>query len=253
MLNIAMHGCNGHMGRVISTLAAASSDSQIVCGVDISAPAADPGFPVFASLPEITVDYDVVIDFSTASAVDKLLSDCIAARKPLVLCTTGLSDTQKQKVAEAAKEIPVFFSANMSIGINLITALCRKAASILAPAGFDIEINERHHNRKLDAPSGTALAIGEALIEELGEGYYMDMGRMDRRAARDPKSIGMSAVRGGTIVGEHTVLYAGHDELIEIKHTAMSREVFAIGAINAASFLAQKGAGLYDMTKLLDA
>ena len=178
--------------------------------------------------------------------------DCIAAEKPLVLCTTGLSEEQKQKVAAASTKIPVFFSANMSIGINLITALCRKAASILAPAGFDIEINERHHNRKLDAPSGTALAIGEAIVNELGDGYYMDMGRMDRRAARDPKSIGMSAMRGGTIVGEHTVLYAGHDELIEIKHTAMSREVFAIGAVNAAKFLASQPIGLYDMTQMLE-
>jgi len=251
MIHVVMHGCNGHMGRVIANLAAASSDVQIVCGVDISTAVPSPAFPVFSSIPEITVDYDVVIDFSTASAVDTLLSDCVKAGKPLVLCTTGLTDAQKEKVREASLTIPVFFSANMSIGINLITALCRKAASILAPAGFDIEINERHHNRKLDAPSGTALAIGEALVNELGDGYYMDMGRMDRRASRDPKSIGMSAMRGGTIVGEHTVLYAGHDELIEIKHTALSREVFAIGAINAAKFLVQQPAGLYDMTQML--
>lgn len=250
MLNIAMHGCCGHMGRVITSLAA-SSDVKISCGIDVAAPASPVDFPIYKSIADADTAYDVVIDFSIASAVDSLLDDCVAAGKPLVLCTTGLSPEQKQKIAEASLHIPVFFSANMSIGINLITALARKAASILSPAGFDIEINERHHNRKLDAPSGTALAIGEALIDELGDGFYMDMNRMDRRASRDPKSIGMSAMRGGTIVGEHTVLYAGHDELIEIKHTAMSREVFAIGAINAAKFLVNQPAGLYDMSHML--
>lgn len=253
MLTIAMHGCSGHMGRVICDLAAADPSVRIGCGIDIHTPEPAPEFPVFSSLRECTADYDVVVDFSTASAVSALLSDCVRADKPLVLCTTGLSEAQKQEVLLTSKTIPVFYSANMSIGINLITALSRKAAKILAPAGFDIEISERHHNRKLDAPSGTALAIGEALIHELGNEYHMDMDRMERRAPRDPKSIGMSSVRGGTIVGEHTVLFAGHDELIEIHHTALSREVFASGAISAARFIVTRPAGLYDMTQMIEA
>lgn len=252
MISIAIHGCSGHMGQVVARLAASAEDLSIACGIDVRKPAQDPGFPVFSSFSECTVPFDAVIDFSTAAAVDELLDDCVSLKKPLVLCTTGLSDAQKDKIRTAAETIPVFFSANMSLGINLLTVLARKACRILADAGFDIEIEERHHRRKLDAPSGTALMLGEAMIQELGDTYTMDMGRMDRRAARDPHTIGMSAVRGGTIVGEHTILFAGQDEMIELKHTALSRDVFAAGAISAARFLVTQAPGSYDMNQLVE-
>ncbi len=252
MLSICLHGCCGHMGRVVTETVRRTEDLQIVCGVDPAGAAADPGFPVFTRIEDAAVDYDVVIDFSTAAAVDVLLDHCAANGKPLVLCTTGLSDRQKNKVAETAAKIPVFFSANMSLGVNLLTALSEKAAAILAPAGFDIEIEERHHRRKLDAPSGTALMIGEAIAASLNDGHYLDTGRMDRREARDPLAIGLSALRGGTIVGEHSVVFAGHDEILELHHSALSRDIFAGGAVSAARFLSKQPAGLYDMRQLLE-
>ena len=250
MIKIVMHGCCGRMGRIITDLAAEDTRFTIVAGVD-TRPADDLGYPVYATLAEVDEEYDVVIDFSTASVVPSLLETCAKAQKPLVLCTTGLDSETEVKVRETAGIIPVFFSANMSLGINLLIELCQKAASILAPAGFDIEINERHHNRKIDAPSGTALSIGRSLIETLGGDYHMTTDRCDKRQARDPHEIGMTAMRGGTIVGEHTVLFAGHDELFEIKHNALSREVFGNGALNAAAFLVEKDAGMYSMKDLL--
>lgn len=250
MIRIVLHGCTGHMGRVITSLVKEDPRFSIVAGLDIHS-ADDLGYPVFSSLNDISDSYDCVIDFSTAAAVSSLLQACKQARKPLVLCTTGLNEEQQKAIQAAAKEIPIFFSANMSLGINLLTELCQKAAAILSPAGFDIEINERHHNRKLDAPSGTALSIGHALIDTLGNEYYMSTDRCEKRSARDPHEIGMTALRGGTIVGEHTVLFAGHDELFEIKHTALSREIFGSGALNAAAFLIQQAPGLYSMKQLI--
>ena len=249
MISICMHGCNGKMGRVISQIVAADPSCSITCGVDLQSAGTE--YPVYSSVTDCQEPFDVVIDFSTAAAVDSLLAQCISLSKPLVLCTTGLSGAQRQAVAAAAAEIPIFYSANMSLGVNLITALCRKAASVLAPAGFDIEIVERHHNQKIDAPSGTALSIAESLKDELGDEYFFELDRPAKRQKRDPKEIGISAVRGGTIVGEHTVLFAGRDDLVEIKHTALSKEIFAIGAVNAAKFLLDKAPGLYDMTQLI--
>ena len=249
MISICMHGCSGKMGRVITQIVAEDPSCSITCGVDLHPDCAD--YPVYTSLSDCAEAYDVVVDFSTAAAVDSLLTQCIALSKPLVLCTTGLSGAQREAVAAASSKIPIFFSANMSLGVNLMTALCRKAASILTPAGFDVEITERHHNQKIDAPSGTALSIAEALKHELGPDYYYELDRTAKREKRNPKEIGISAVRGGTIVGEHTVLFAGRDELLEIKHTALSKEIFAIGAVNAAKFLADKAPGLYDMTQLI--
>ncbi len=250
MIKTVLHGCSGHMGRIVAGLIQNDPRFETVAGVD-AVDRGDLAFPVFASLKEVNVAYDVVIDFSTAAAVDALLSDAVAAKKPLVLCTTGLSAEQEAKVTEAAKTIPVFFSANMSLGVNLLTELVRKAAKILAPAGFDIEIEERHHHRKLDAPSGTALSIGRAMIEELNDGHYMTTDRAQKRAARDPKEIGMSSVRGGTIVGEHDVIFAGEDEILEVRHTALSRAIFGNGALNAAAFLMEQPAGQYSMKDLL--
>lgn len=251
MIRIVMHGCTGRMGRIITALTQEDPRFTIAAGVD-TRPAQDLGYPVYQTLDEVQESYDCVVDFSTASAVSDLLKSCLSAHKPLVLCTTGLSAEQEAEAAEASKEIPIFSSANMSLGINLLTELCQKAAAILAPAGFDVEINERHHNRKLDAPSGTALSIGRALIETLGPDYHMTTDRCDKRAARDPHEIGMTAMRGGTIVGEHTVLFAGHDELLEIKHNALSREVFGNGALNAAAFLVKQQPGLYSMKQLIE-
>jgi len=250
MIQAVLHGCSGHMGRIVASLIQNDPRFEVAAGVD-AVDAGDLAFPVFPSLKAVSVPYDVVIDFSTAKAVDTLLEDAAAAGKPLVLCTTGLSPAQEEKVKETSARIPLFFSANMSLGVNLLTELCRKAAKVLSPAGFDIEIEERHHHRKLDAPSGTALSIGRAMIDELNDGHYMTMDRAQKRAARDPKEIGMSSVRGGTIVGEHDVIFAGEDEILEIRHTALSRAIFGSGALNAAAFLVTMPAGLYSMKNLL--
>lgn len=251
MIQILMNGCSGRMGRIITALVKEDPRFTITAGVD-SRTTDDLGYPVYASLSAVKESFDVVIDFSTAAAVPAVLQFCAENSKPLVLCTTGLTPEQEAQVVTASEKIPVFFSANMSLGINLLIELCQKAAAILAPAGFDIEINERHHNRKIDAPSGTALSIGRALIDTLGDSYHMTTDRCDKRQARDPYEIGMTAMRGGTIVGEHTVLFAGHDELFEVKHTALSREVFGNGALNAAAFLISQQPGLYSMKQLIE-
>lgn len=193
------------------------------------------------------MDVDVVIDFSTAKAVDGLLDYCVAKKLPLVLCTTGLSEEQLKKVEEASKEVAILKSANMSLGINLLLKLLKDAAKVLAPAGYDIEIVERHHNQKLDAPSGTALALADSINDELDNEYHYVYDRSQVRQKREKKEIGISAVRGGTIVGNHEVIFAGTDEVIEFTHTAYSRSVFAKGAVEAGKFLAGKAAGMYDM------
>ena len=248
MIKIIMHGCNGRMGQMITGLAAADSDVEIVAGVD----AFDDGhnkYPVYKSIAECDIEADCVIDFSTASAVDELLVKCAERKMPCVLCTTGLSDKQLELVKETSQKTAILKSANMSMGINLMLKLLKEAADVLAPAGFDIEIVEKHHNQKLDAPSGTALALADAVNEELGYDYVYD--RSGRREKRPKKEIGISAVRGGTIVGDHDVIFAGSDEVITFSHTAYSRGVFGKGAIQAAKFLAGKPAGMYDMSDVI--
>lgn len=250
MIKIIMHGCNGRMGQMITGLAAADSDVEIVAGVD----AFDDGhnkYPVYKSIAECDIEADCVIDFSTASAVDELLVKCAERKMPCVLCTTGLSDKQLELVKETSQKTAILKSANMSMGINLMLKLLKEAADVLAPAGFDIEIVEKHHNQKLDAPSGTALALADAVNEELGYDYVYD--RSGRREKRPKKEIGISAVRGGTIVGDHDVIFAGSDEVITFSHTAYSRGVFGKGAIQAAKFLAGKPAGMYDMSDVIEA
>lgn len=190
---------------------------------------------------------DVVIDFSNAGAVDELLDYCVKKSLPVVLCTTGLSDEQLKKVDECSEKIAVLKSANMSMGINLLLKLLKDAAKVLAPAGYDIELVEKHHNQKLDAPSGTALALADSINEAMGNEYEYVYDRSQVRKKRDAKEIGISAVRAGTIVGEHEVIFAGTDEVIEFKHTAYSRSVFAKGAVEAGKFLAGQPAGMYDM------
>ena len=213
----------------------------------------DNGYPVFPNLEACTVDADVIIDFTSAKAADGLLKYCVQKKIPVVLCSTGLSEEQLQKVAETAKKTAVLKSANMSLGINTLLNLLKSAAKVLAEAGFDMEIVEKHHKHKLDAPSGTALALADSMNEALGNAYHYTYDRSDRREERDPKEIGISAVRGGNIVGEHEVIFAGTDEVIEFKHTAYSKAVFGKGAVQAAKFLAGREPGLYDMQDVIAA
>lgn len=246
-----MHGCNGKMGQTISSLVAADEEAEIVAGIDIGDDGHNP-YPVFTDIDDCNVEADCLIDFSTAPAVDKMLDYCVAEKLPCVLCTTGLGEGQLQKVKEASGEIPVLRSANMSLGINLLLKLVGDAAETLAPAGFDMEIVEKHHNLKLDAPSGTALALADAMNKELGDGYEYVYDRSSRREKRPRKEIGISAVRGGTIVGDHDVIFAGPDEVITLSHRAYSKAAFGKGAVQAAKFLAGKAAGMYDMGDVID-
>ena len=252
MVSIIMHGCNGKMGRIITGLISEDQDVTVAAGVDTQDQGQNP-FPVFNNIKECTVKADVVIDFSTASAVDDLLEYCIKEQTPCVLCTTGLSQQQLDKVQEASGKVAVLKSANMSLGINMLMKLLKEAAAILAPAGFDVEIVEKHHRMKLDAPSGTALALGDSINQVFDGEYEYVYDRSQRRQKRPVKEIGYSAVRGGTIVGEHDVIFAGADEVVTFSHTAYSRAVFGKGAIQAAKFLKGKSAGLYDMSHVINA
>lgn len=251
MTRIIMHGCNGRMGQFITRLAEKETDMEIVAGVDVSNHIQNE-YPVFSSIADCDVEADVVIDFASAKAVDALLDYCVAKKLPCVLCTTGLSEEQLKKVKEASGETAVLKSANMSMGINLLLKLLREAAPVLAAAGFDIEIVEKHHNQKLDAPSGTAVALADAVNGALDNAYEYVYDRSARREVRPQKEIGISAVRGGTIVGDHDVIFAGTDEVITFSHRAYSREVFAKGALLAAKFLAGKPAGYYDMSDVIE-
>lgn len=246
MVKILMHGCNGKMGRMITEIVKNEEDAVIAAGVDKFT--GNPNdYPVFEEIAQCDVDVDVVIDFSNAGAVDELLDYCVKKSLPVVLCTTGLSDEQLKKVDECSEKIAVLKSANMSMGINLLLKLLKDAAKVLAPAGYDIELVEKHHNQKLDAPSGTALALADSINDAMGNEYEYVYDRSQVRKKRDAKEIGISAVRAGTIVGEHEVIFAGTDEVIEFKHTAYSRSVFAKGAVEAGKFLAGQPAGMYDM------
>lgn len=246
MVKILMHGCNGKMGRIITEIVKNEEDAVIAAGVDKFTGIPN-DYPVFEEIAQCDVDVDVVIDFSNAGAVDELLDYCVKKSLPVVLCTTGLSDEQLKKVDECSEKIAVLKSANMSMGINLLLKLLKDAAKVLAPAGYDIELVEKHHNQKLDAPSGTALALADSINEAMGNEYEYVYDRSQVRKKRDAKEIGISAVRAGTIVGEHEVIFAGTDEVIEFKHTAYSRSVFAKGAVEAGKFLAGQPAGMYDM------
>lgn len=250
MVRAIMHGCNGKMGRAITGLAKEDTEVGIVAGVDTYTEVPN-DYPVFTSIGECDVEADVVIDFSNAKAVDGLLNYCVEKQVPVVLCTTGLSEEQLQKVEEASKKVAVLRSANMSLGINLLMQLLKEATKVLSPAGYDIEIVEKHHNQKLDAPSGTAIALADSINEAADDQYEYVYDRSQVRKKRDKKELGISAVRAGTIVGEHEVLFAGVDEVIEFKHTAYSRTVFGKGAVEAAKFLAGKSAGKYNMSDVV--
>lgn len=250
MIKIVLHGCNGRMGRMITELVRNDADTEIVAGVD-SYTGVTNDYPVYDSVEKCGVDADVVIDFSNAGAVDALLDYCTEKKLPVVLCTTGLSEIQLAKVQEASRETAILKSANMSLGINLLLKLLKDAAKVLGNAGYDIELVERHHNQKVDAPSGTALALADSVNEALNGEYHYVYDRSQVRRKREEKEIGISAVRGGTIVGEHEVIFAGTDEVIEFKHSAYSRNVFAKGAVEAAKFLAGKEPGMYDMSDVI--
>ena len=247
-----MNGCNGKMGQCITQICAQDPDIEIVAGIDMYDGIKNT-YPVFASLAECTVDADVIIDFSNAKAVDTLVDYCVEKQIPVVLCTTGLSEEQLQKVEQAYEKVAILKSANMSLGINTLMELLKKAATVFAPAGFDMEIVEKHHNQKLDAPSGTALALADSMNDALEDAYTYKYDRSQERKKRDKYEIGISAVRGGNIVGEHEVIFAGQDEVIEFKHTAYSKAVFAKGAVEAAKFLKGKSAGHYDMADVIAA
>ena len=250
MVKIIMHGCNGHMGQVISGIVEKDPDAEIVAGIDI----ADQGknsYPVFTDIDTCQVEADAIIDFSSAKATDKLLEYSAARQIPVVLCSTGLSEEQLAKVEETSKKEAVLKSANMSLGINTLLKLVQDAAKVLATAGFDMEIVEKHHRLKVDAPSGTALALADSINEAMDNKYHYVYDRSQKREKRDDKEIGISAVRGGTIVGEHEIIFAGQDEVIEFKHTAYSKAIFGKGAVEAAKFLAGKPAGRYDMSDVI--
>ena len=250
MVKMIMHGCNGKMGQVITKIVKEDANAEIVAGIDKYMGIPN-DYPVFESIDKCDVEADVVIDFSNAAAVDGLLDYCVEKQIPVVLCTTGLSEEQLGKVKATSEKVAVLKSANMSLGVNMLLKLLQDATKILAPAGFDIEIVERHHNQKVDAPSGTALAMADSINAAMNDEYTYIYDRSQVRQKRDKKEIGISAVRGGTIVGEHEVIYAGEDEVIEFKHTAHSKAVFAKGAVEAGKFLKGKGAGLYDMKDVI--
>ncbi len=249
MTKIAITGACGKMGRVIAGLIKQRGDCAVIAGIDLMGEKYD-DFPVYKKVFELPSAPDVIIDFSHPSALPDLLSYGKMNNVPLVLATTGYTDEERGQITAAAAQIPVFFTFNMSLGINLLVELARKAAQILG-GQFDVEIVEKHHNLKKDAPSGTAIMIAEAINEELGGRERFVYDRHSVRKPRDKDEIGMHSIRGGTIVGEHDVIFAGHDEVITLSHSAQSKEVFAAGAVNAAVFLAGKPAGLYAMYDLI--
>jgi 4-hydroxy-tetrahydrodipicolinate reductase len=252
MIKAIMSGCNGKMGQVITGICKEDSDIEIVAGIDLFDGIKN-DYPVFQNISVCDVKADVIIDFSNAKAVDDLLVYSAEKQIPVVLCTTGLSEAQLAQVEKTSQQVAILKSANMSLGINMLMELLKQAATILAPSGFDIEIVEKHHNQKLDAPSGTALALADSMNEALEHAYTYKYDRSQERKKRDPKEIGISAVRGGNIVGQHEVIFAGLDEVITFEHTAYSRSVFGKGAVEAAKFLAGKPAGFYDMSDVIKA
>lgn len=251
MVKVILHGCNGKMGQMVTELCSQDDEIKIVAGVDALHQGAGE-YPVYRDIYNCNITADALIDFSTASAVDSLMDYCVEKKIPCVVCTTGLSEEQIGHVRSAAEKIPVLRSANMTLGINLLIKLLREAAATLAPAGFDVEIVEKHHNLKVDAPSGTAIALADAINEEMDGAYEYVYDRSWMRQKRDKKELGISAVRGGTIVGDHDVIFAGTDEVITFSHRAYSKGVFAKGAIQAAKFIAGKPAGLYTMSDVIE-
>lgn len=247
MVSIILSGANGKMGHVVADLVLNNEDCKIVAGVDISGKS-ECDFPVYKNFDNITGD--VVIDFSNPSALDGILNFAVKNKNGIVLATTGYSKEHIGKIKEASKLIPIFFTFNMSIGINLLVNLATKAYSVLGE-NFDIEIIEKHHNQKIDAPSGTAIMLAEAINEEANNAYKFMFDRHNVKHERGSKELGIHTVRGGTIVGEHEVIFAGKDEIVTLSHSARSKDIFAVGSIKAACFIKDKPPGLYNMSHLI--
>lgn len=248
MTKIIITGANGKMGKVVKSVIDGRDDCKIVAGVDIYGDSAD--FPVYRSISDVKENADVVIDFSNPSLLDELLAYGKENKAALIIATTGYDEEQKKKIEQASKDSAIFFTYNMSLGINLLANLAKKATEVLG-GGFDIEIIEKHHNQKIDAPSGTALMLADAICEVTSEPMKYEYDRHSKREKRTANEIGLHSVRGGTIVGEHEIIFAGRDEIITLSHSARSKEIFAVGAVNAAVFMKGKDAGLYDMSKLI--
>jgi len=248
MIRTIICGASGKMGGFVANAALNDGDFKIVAGVDkVNIGQA---YPIFSKFSDINVEADVIIDFSHPSLLDGMLEYATQKNIPLVIATTGYNEAQTEKIKETAKKIPVFFTFNFSLGVNLICSLAKKAAAVLG-GGFDVEIIEKHHNLKIDAPSGTAIMLGNAINSVFDDKMSYEYDRHSKRSKRTKNEIGMHSVRGGTIVGEHDVIFAGHDEVITISHAAQSKEVFAVGAVRAAKFLFDKKAGLYDMNDVI--
>lgn len=250
MVKVMINGCNGKMGRMLDEVIGSMEDVVIVAGVDVS----DNGYysyPVYSSIKQCEEDIDAVIDFTVSKITDQVIDECVEKEYPLVLCTTGLTAEQMEHVRQASRYIPIVQSYNMSLGINMLVKLLNACAPALKEAGFDIELVEKHHNQKIDAPSGTALLLADTINDACDKEYSYIYDRSPYRRKRDEKEIGISSVRGGTIVGEHEVIFAGIDEVIELKHQAFSKAVFAKGAVQAAKFLTTKECGLYTMQDVI--
>ena len=250
MIKVIMSGCNGAMGQVITRLAAEREELKIVAGFDICDTLKN-DYPVFKDPADCKTAADVIIDFSHPNGLEKVLAYAVSEHLPIVVATTGLSQHHITKLHSAAKSVPVFFSANMSLGVNLVIDLVSRAAKLLEDS-FDIEIIEKHHNKKIDAPSGTALAIADAISSGLSQTKEYIYDRHSVRKKRAKQEIGIHAVRGGTIVGDHSVIFAGNDEIIEINHHAASKEIFAVGALKAAKFLVDQEPQMYAMKDLVN-
>ena len=250
MTKIIMLGCNGRMGQMITDMVKQDDECTIGAGIDI-VDNRDNGYPVYTKLADCDVEADAIIDFTSATDFESRMDYAVDKQIPIIVCSTGLSEEQMDYLKKASEKVAVLKSANMSLGINLLMKLLKEAAVKLAGDGFDVEIVEKHHNQKLDAPSGTALALADSINEAMDDRYEYVYDRSQVRQKRDKKELGISAVRGGTIVGEHEVIFAGTDEVITFKHTAYSRAVFAKGSITAAKYLKGKAAGLYDMSDVL--
>jgi len=250
MIRVIVHGCSGVMGQAVVKMVQDDPDMEIAAGIDPRG-AGESEFPVYKNIADCKEAADVIIDFSTAGAIDSLLSYCEERKLSVVLCTTGLSEEQLRHISGTSAKTAVLKSANMSLGINLLMKLLKEAAEVLGPADYDVEIVERHHNRKLDAPSGTAISLADAVNSGLERKYSYNYNRSGERKKREHDEIGIASVRAGNIVGEHEVIFAGTDEIVEFKHTACSRAVFAQGAVEAAKFLAGKAPGMYDMADVI--
>ncbi|KRQ87220.1 4-hydroxy-tetrahydrodipicolinate reductase [Caloramator mitchellensis] len=249
-MRVLLHGCNGRMGQVLTRIISQLEDMNVVAGVDREPNKYNNNYPVYDNLTKVQEEVDVLIDFSNHTALDSVLEFGLKRNVALVICTTGFTPEEKTKMREASKNIPVLNSANMSIGINLLNKILGQVAPVLY-GDFDIEIIEKHHNQKLDSPSGTALMLADAINASLDNSLEYVYGRHSKTEKRQQNELGIHAIRGGAIVGEHSVIFAGAGEVIEINHSALSRDVFAYGAIRAAKFLSGKEAGFYTMSDVI--